>query len=223
MAARLAYLFTNEIIKQCTHGIDLHTGAIGRTNLPQIRAELNHGMEIKKMACAFGAPVVMNSKKLIKGTIRETASKHGIPMLLYESGEALRFDEVAIKAGVSGILNVMKFMEMLPADGSHCDISKKPLLAQSSNWVRAPQSGILRTVMELGEHVEEGEVIGIVSDPFGENEEKVLASACGIIIGRSKLPLVYEGEALFHIAHFHEPSGVIEAIHALHHQHGKQE
>ncbi len=220
MASRLAYLFTQEIIKQCTHGIDLHTAAIGRTNLPQIRAELNHGMEIKKMACAFGAPVVMNSKKLLEGSIRQTASQLDIPILLYEAGEALRFNEVAIKAGVHGIISVMQFLEMLPPDGSHCDISKKPLLAHSSSWVRAPQSGILRAVAELGTHVEEGEVIGIVSDPFGDNEEKILADGCGIVIGRTKLPLVYEGEALFHIAHFHEPSGVIKAIEALHELHG---
>ncbi len=221
MAARLAHLFMTEIVKQCTHGIDLHTGAIGRTNLPQIRAELDLSMEIKKMACAFGAPVVMNTKKLLQGSLREAASKHNIPILLYEAGEALRFDEIAIKAGLSGVINVLQFLDMLTTeDGTHCDISKKPLLATSSNWVRAPQSGILRTVARLGTHVQEGEVVGIVSDPFGENEEKVLATACGIVIGRTKLPLVYEGEALFHIAHFHEPSGVLEAIEALHEEHG---
>jgi len=226
MASRLAKLFMTEIVKKCTHGIDLHTGAIGRTNLPQIRVKLDHGadggMEIKKMACAFAAPVVMHSKKLLEGSLREAAAEYDIPMLLYEAGEALRFNEISIRAGVSGILNVMGYLGMLPADGSHCDISQKPLLATSSNWVRAPQSGILRTVVELGTHVEEGEVVGIVSDPFGDNEEKVLSTACGIIIGRTKLPLVYEGEALFHIAHFHEPSGVIKAIEALHNQHGSR-
>jgi predicted deacylase len=220
MAARLAHLFMNEIVKKCTHGIDLHTGAIGRTNLPQIRATLEQSMEIKKMACAFGAPVVMDTAKLMDGTLRKAAYKHDIPMLLYEAGEALRFDEVVIRAGVSGVINVMRFLEMLEPDGSHCDISKKPLLATSSSWVRAPQSGILRAVAEIGTHVEEGEVIGIVSDPFGDNEGEVLSTACGIVIGRTKLPLVYEGEALFHIAHFHEPSGVIKAIEALHNMHG---
>ncbi len=220
MASRLANLFMKEIVEQCTHGIDLHTGAIGRTNLPHIRAELDLGEEIKKMSCAFGAPVVMDSKKLLVGSLREAASKRNIPILLYEAGEALRFDEISIKAGVSGVINVLQFLGMLSSEGSQCDISKKPLLATSSNWVRAPQSGILRAVAELGTHVEEGEVIGIVSDPFGENEAKVLATACGIVLSRTKLPLVYEGEALFHIAHFHEPSGVVEAIEALHDLHG---
>ena len=219
MASRLAHLFMEEVVKKCTHGIDLHTGAIGRTNLPQIRAELDLSMEIKKMACAFGAPVVMNTKKLLDGSLRQAASKQNVPILLYEAGEALRFDELSIKTGVAGIINVLQFLGMLSSEGSHCDISKKPLLAKSSNWVRAPKSGILRAVAEIGSHIEEGEVIGIVSDPFGDNEEKILASACGIIIGRTKLPLVYEGEALFHIAHFHEPSGVIEAIKALRSKH----
>jgi len=221
MAARLANLFMKEIVEKCTHGIDLHTGAIGRTNLPHIRAELAQGEEIKRMACVFGAPVVMNTKTLLKGSLREAASRHNIPMLLYEAGEALRFNEVSIKVGLSGVINVLQYLDMLDTEGgSHCDIDKRPLLAIDSNWVRAPQSGILRAVAEIGTHVEEGEVIGIVSDPFGENEEKVLSTACGIVIGRTKLPLVYEGEALFHVAHFHEPSGVVEAIEALHTKHG---
>ena len=41
MAGRLANLFLKEIVAQCTHGIDLHTAAIHRDNLPQVRAYLN--------------------------------------------------------------------------------------------------------------------------------------------------------------------------------------
>ena len=219
MAARLAHTFINEIVSKCTHGIDLHTGATARENLPQIRAGLstgaNGGMDIRKMACAFNAPVVMNSAKLIDGTLRKAVSNLGIPILLYEAGEALRFNEIAIRAGVKGVINVMRHLGML-SGGKHCDIYNKPLLANSSSWVRASQSGILRSLIPLGERISKGDLLGIVSDPFGESEEQILAPKSGIIIGKSNLPLVHEGEALFHIAHFDNPDDVAEAVGVFH-------
>jgi predicted deacylase len=219
MAARLAHIFIQEIASKCTHGIDLHTGATARENLPQIRAALhdgpNNGADIQNMACAFHAPVVINSPKLIEGSMRKAVSDLGIPILLYEAGEALRFNEVAIRAGVKGVVNVMRRLDMLP-DGEHCDIYNKPLLANASSWVRTSQSGILRCVLSLGDQVGKGDLLGIVSDPFGESEEHILASKSGIVIGKSNLPLVHEGEALFHIAHFDNPDDVAEAVGTFH-------
>jgi predicted deacylase len=222
MAARLAHIFIQEIASKCTHGIDLHTGATARENLPQIRAALNDGenggAEIKNMACAFHAPVVINSHKLTAGTMRKAVSDLGIPILLYEAGEALRFNEVAIRAGVKGVVNVMRRLNMLP-DGEHCDVYNKPLVANSTSWVRASQSGILRSLLPLGDQVNKGDLLGIVSDPFGESEEHIVASKSGIIIGKSNLPLVHEGEALFHIAHFDNPDDIAEAVGAFQETH----
>lgn len=222
MAARLAHVFIQEIASKCTHGIDLHTAAINRENLPQIRAALNdgsdNGAEIQNMACAFHAPVVINSAKLLDGSMRKAVSDLGIPILLYEAGEALRFNEVAIRAGVKGVINVMRRLNMLP-DGEHCDIYNKPLVANTSSWVRASQSGILRSLLPLGDQVNKGDLLGIVSDPFGESEEHILAKKSGIVIGKSNLPLVYEGEALFHIAHFDNPDDIADAVGAFQETH----
>ena len=88
----------------------------------------------------------------------------------------------------------------------------EPLVARSSQWVRAPQSGILRTIVPLGAQVNRKEVIGWVSDPFGKEELPVKASASGIVIGRTNLPLVHEGEALFHIARFRQPDSAAESV-----------
>ena len=222
MAARLAHVFIQEIASKCTHGIDLHTAAINRENLPQIRAALHdgsdNGAEIQNMACAFHAPVVINSPKLLDGSMRKAVSDLGIPILLYEAGEALRFNEVAIRAGVKGVINVMRRLNML-ADGEHCDIYTKPLVANTSSWIRASQSGILRSLFPLGDQVSKGDLLGIVSDPFGESEEHILAKKSGIVIGKSNLPLVYEGEALFHIAHFDNPDDIANAVGAFQETH----
>ena len=201
IAGRLAYIFLNEIVKKATHGIDLHTGAINRSNLPQIRADLDNDV-VKAMADSFGSPVMLNAN-LRDGSLRAAAVKKGIPMLLYEAGEALRFDEVAIRAGVQGIVNVMRHLEMIPKSSRKSERKIKPVVARSSFWIRAPQSGIFRSLVSDGTRVEANKtLIGVVSDPFGEVEEDVYSPNSGIVIGQMCMPLVNEGEALFHIAKF---------------------
>jgi hypothetical protein len=202
LAARLAHLFMKEIVEKSTHGIDIHTGAIHRSNLPQIRANLDDE-ETKKLATMFDVPVIISSN-LRDGSLREAAAEYGIPMLLYEAGEALRFDEVSIRAGVNGIINVMRMLEMLPPKRSKVKKTIEPVVAHSSSWARAPDSGILRAMIPLGARVKKGTLLGVVADPFGEVEVKVVSPYNGIVIGRTNLPLVNEGDALYHIARFED-------------------
>lgn len=202
LAARLANTFMKEIVEKSTHGIDLHTGAIHRDNLPQIRANLDDE-ETNRLARSFNAPVIISSN-LRDGSLRESASEYGIPMLLYEAGEALRFDEISIRAGVKGIINVMRELEMLPATRSTRKKHIEPVVARSSYWVRAPDSGILRAMVPLGARVKKNTLLGVVADPFGETEANVKAQYSGIVIGRTNLPLVNEGDALYHIARFED-------------------
>lgn len=202
LAARLAYLFMNEIVSQSTHGIDLHTGALHRDNLPQIRANLDDE-ETNNLASAFNVPVIISSN-LRDGSLREAAAEYGIPMLLYEAGEALRFDEVSIRAGVKGIVNVMRTLEMLPPSKRKLKKHIDPVVARSSSWVRASDSGILRAMIPLGSRVKNGTLLGVVADPFGETETQVTSTYNGIVIGRTNLPLVNEGDALYHIARFED-------------------
>lgn len=213
LAARLAHLFMTEIVERCTHGIDLHTGAVHRSNLPQIRAQLDDE-ETRTLATAFGAPVVLDSH-LRDGSLREAAAERGIPTLIYEAGEALRFDEMSIRVGVAGIVEVMRTLGMLRRKPGTRARPAKPVIADGSHWVRAPAGGILRTAIRLGQRVGAGELLGRVSDPFGADEVRVDATHEGIIIGRNSLPLVNEGDALFHVARMArlgEASRAVEAI-----------
>jgi hypothetical protein len=202
LAARLAHLFMQEIVAQSTHGIDLHTAAIHRTNLPQIRANLDDA-ETEKLARAFDVPVIISSN-IRDGSLREAAAEYGIPMLLYEAGEALRFDEVSIRAGVKGIVNVMRILDMLPLSRSKTIKHIEPVVARSSLWIRSPDSGILRAMVPLGGRVKKGTLLGVVADPFGEREAQINSQFSGIVIGRTNLPLVNEGDALYHIARFED-------------------
>lgn len=213
LTGRVAHGFLTEIVAQCTHGIDLHTGARHRSNLPQVRADLDDE-ETLKLAHAFGVPVLLNSK-LRDGSLRSAAMERGIPILLYEAGEALRFDETCIRAGQRGVLNVMRELGML-VSRKRKTTPAEPTVADQSTWVRAPSSGILRAVVPLGARTKKGRVLGIVADPLGTNETEVLAPAEGIVIGRTYLPLVYEGDALFHIAYYRKRSDtVLEKVEAM--------
>ncbi|MCF7972019.1 MAG: succinylglutamate desuccinylase/aspartoacylase family protein [Methylococcaceae bacterium] len=209
LAARLAELFMREIVAQCTHGIDLHTGAIHRSNLPQIRANLDDEATLA-LAKAFNVPVLINSNSR-DGSLREAAAEQGIPMLLYEAGEALRFDEFCIRAGLQGILEVMGHLRMITSRKNRKGI-KEPYIARSSSWVRAPASGIFRTVKPLGSYIKRKEVLGVISDPISNAEFEVLSPYNGLVIGRSEIPLVYEGEAVYHLAKFEDYKEVAEQL-----------
>lgn len=197
LASRLAHIFLNEIVARCSVGIDLHSAAINRMNLPQVRVSANNAKTMK-LAHAFGAPVILTSA-LREGSLRQEAKKIGVDVLLYEAGEGMRFDEMSVRAGLAGILRVLKEIGMLPLAG----IAKPKaasLLCTDSRWVRAPTGGLLRAFKGEGEVVEVGDLVAAISDPFGEGEIEVATAYGGIIVGRAVMPIVYEGDALFHIA-----------------------
>ena len=209
LAGRIAHVFMREIVSRATHGIDLHTGAVHRTNLPQIRANLDDDQTLV-MAKAFGTPVILNAA-IRDGSLRAAAAASKTPILLYEAGEALRLDEFCIRGGVEGIIRVMRLLGMLRK--SRQKSPPEPIMARSSSWMRAPQSGIFRAYAHLGDRVVRDQtVMGVVSDPFGESEVEIRAAFSGIVIGRLNLPLVNEGDAVFHIAQFYRTDIAAERI-----------
>lgn len=210
LAARLAWLFLREVVGRCDFGIDLHTGAVHRPNLPQIRTDLRNETN-QRLAKAFGAPLFLDSQPTA-GTLREYTTRKNIPVILYESGEALRFDETAIRMGAQGVHNVMWEMGLLERPEFSPLRMAEPVLAHSSRWVRASASGILRTGVALGDHVRKGQTLGIIGDPFGESEVPVVAAMEGVVIGRLNLPLVHEGDALFHVGTFDAPEEAKQAV-----------
>lgn len=214
LAGRIARLFMREIVARSTHGIDLHTGAVHRENLPQVRADLDDP-PTRWLASEFGVPVLINAT-LRDNSLREAAVEAGIPMLLYEGGEALRFDEMAIRAGLRGVLNVMRALGMLPQQQKHRHAQTvTPVVARSSTWVRAPESGVFRAAQKLGARVHKGDTLGVISAPLMDHECAVPAPVSGILIGQTHLPLVHEGEALFHLARFERNDEVAEQVEVL--------
>ena len=201
LAARLAHILMQEIVKRSDVGIDLHSAAIHRTNLPQIRVSPSKP-ETMELAEVFGAPFILTSN-IRDGSLRQSAQQEGVDILLYEAGEGLRFDEHAVRTGVTGILRVMRHLGMVSAKG----IAKpkvSPIASTSSYWLRAPAGGLLRTFKTTGEEVFKGDVVAAISDPFGEMDTEIFIEEGGLLIGRTNLPIVNEGDGLFHVAKLHK-------------------
>lgn len=197
LAGQLAYLFTNEILQRCDFGIDIHSAALHRVNLPQIRYS-PESPETDEAAIAFGAPIVMEAP-LREGSLRMAAKELGKDILLYEAGEALRFDEFAIRVGLKGILNVLKLKGMI-GGRALSQPKRTPVVVKGSRWVRSPLGGVFRALITIGDQVRKGDTLGYVSDPFGDEDEPVVSTDDGVVIGRTNLPFVNPGDALFHIA-----------------------
>lgn len=216
LAGRIANLMMREVIDKCEVGIDLHTGSDRRTNLPQIRADLDDP-RTRELAEAFGAPVMLHAK-LRDGSLRAAARDTGATVLLFESGEAMRFDQWAIEAGVVGVRRVLAALDMIdPIEsgtgvGAATAVGPTPppgLVSRRSGWLRAGRSGIVHLDATLGQRVEVGDRLGVLSDSFGKTLRLVRADRVGVIIGRTTAPLVNRGDALVHIAEIEgaEPPG----------------
>jgi predicted deacylase len=206
LTSQLADIFMEEIVANSTHGIDLHAGSNHRTNLPQIRTNVENPNALQ-MAQAFRVPVIINAS-MRDGSLRQAVTEKSIPFMLYEAGEALRFDDVAIRAGIRGILSVMEAIGMLRQSRMRKKKGIEPLIADATTWVRAPASGILHMNVPLGARVSQNKKLGVIADPFGSHEEAIESPVSGMVIGRLNLPLVHQGDAVIHIAKIEQLAGI---------------
>lgn len=205
LASRIAHLMMTEVVDKCEVGIDLHTGSDRRTNLPQIRADLEDP-RTRELAAAFAAPAMLHAR-LRDGSLRHAARESGAKVLLYEAGEAWRMDDWAVEAGVLGVRRV------LAALGMTAPVEEDPptpsAVSWRSGWVRARGTGMLHLETRLGDVVARGDRLGGLFDSFGKRVRLVHADRAGMVVGRTEAPLVNSGDAVVHIAELEEqtPSG----------------
>ena len=195
---RLAHIFTQELLTKADYCVELITGDTNHNILPQVYYNFEQ-KENRSLAKAFGSPVITDVD-LEGNTLRQTTEEMGIPLIVYEGGEAMRFDESAIQVGYNGVLNVMKHIDIISEPVTQ---NIKPILSQQENWIIAHSGGILHTETSLGQVIKKGEKLGRLSDPFGTDTEVIVKSPRdGIIVGINTTPLVHEGLPIFKVASF---------------------
>ncbi|MBT9393396.1 succinylglutamate desuccinylase/aspartoacylase family protein [Hymenobacter sp. NST-14] len=196
LASRVAHRFMREIMPLIDYGIDFHTGGAVRANIPQIRCLLHQDEQTDALAAAFAAPFTLHAS-LRPGSLRETAMQQGRRIIVYETGESMRLDEEGIDMGITGTLRVLQYLGMkaeapLPAHPT--------VVCLRSTWLRARYAGIFRSLVHLGQYVQEGQVFGSVADPYGERSVRLESPVAGYIIGLNHMPVVNQGDALVHVA-----------------------
>jgi len=193
LASMIAWSLTNKILPLIDMGIDFHTGGDMRTNYPQIRADMSF-KDNEELASAFGAPFVMNMP-VLDSTFRKTAQKQGKSILVYEGGESMRFDDFVIEQAIMGTKRYLNYLGMSKFEVSSPHYHN----IHKTSWVRAKSSGMFRSMVHYGEKVQKNQVIGIITDPYGEHEQKQKSPNAGFIIGLNNISIVNKGDALFHI------------------------
>ncbi|MCZ6506594.1 MAG: succinylglutamate desuccinylase/aspartoacylase family protein [Acidobacteria bacterium] len=205
LASRLAHLFLKEVVSLCSHGIDFHTGAQHRTNLPHVRADLGDS-EARRLATAFGAPLMFDSAR-IKGSLRAEAYRRKIPILVFEGGQTLEFAEDVISVGVEGTLRVLAALGMVePAATPEADGQSAE--ATTTRWLRAGRSGILHLETSLGDQVAKGDLLAWISDPFSGRRRSLRAPFAGVVFAQTTTPLVYQGDAILRLARVRQTPGL---------------
>ncbi|KTD14017.1 succinylglutamate desuccinylase/aspartoacylase family protein [Legionella israelensis] len=197
---RLAHVFTQEILCKANYCIELQTGSLNHDILPQVYCNFDNA-EGKRLAQQFGAPVITNVST-DNNSLRKTTEQLNIPLLVYQAGEAMRFDESAIALGLSGIQNVMQSLDMLEENENDSD-SFTSIFSQDQDWIRAHRSGILLSDVELGQMIKKGQKIAHISDPFSADKaETVKSPQNGVVVGINRHPLIHEGQTIFKVASF---------------------
>lgn len=198
LGGRLANLITEGIFPHVDYALDLHTGAIHRTNLPQIRTDLTNE-QCLTLARAFGAPVILHAS-VRDGSFRHAANEYQIPVLVYEAGEALRLEQASIKLGFRGVLRVMRHLGMLPRKPTKT-ATILPWECNQSQWLRSARDGLVLLHIKQGHLVEKGDPMMTVVNPFDASDSEIISAPYdGVVIGLSQLPLTNEGDALVHLA-----------------------
>lgn len=193
-ATRIAHAFFTEVVQHCSALVDLHTGSLNRTNLPQVRADLRNPAAAR-IARSLGATVVLHSKGA-RGSLRRAATSAGIPAVTFEMGEPMRVQPEQIEHGAKAVETLLYSLGMTRQRRYWGDPER---VYYSSKWVRVDHGGILFSDVALGERVTEGELLGVVTDPLTNQQYRVYAPISGRILGMALNQVVLPGFAAYRI------------------------
>lgn len=198
LASRFAYYILKDIIPHVDYAIDFHAGGASRFNAPQIRI-VPENPELKELSDVFNAPFTLYSKN-ISGSFRNSCDKLGVKMLLFEGGKSLDINEEVTNDAIEGTKRFLDHLDMLNPRKKANIKSKKPIYIEKSNWVRAKYSGMFHGMVKIGSFIKKGELIATISDPYGKVEHKMKAPHDGYVINVNDAPIVYQGDAIFHVS-----------------------
>jgi hypothetical protein len=194
IASQIARTLFEKVILRADFGIDLHTAGQGRTNLPHVRADM--GLKtVSRLACAFGCEIIFDMEGE-RGMLRHAATKAGIPTIVYEAGEPLKFQKPLIRQGVAGIRNVMGQLGMYDFPRTSPPFQ---MVVDERGWIRAEKGGIIILDVKPGDIIRKGEEIALTTRPSGYEVHRLKAPYTGLVVGCTTLPMVLPGSAVCNV------------------------
>jgi len=204
-ASRVASVVFREIVRPSDCGIDFHTAAAGRANLPHLRADMREAA-VRKLARAFGAEFIVDSAGR-RRSLRAAATESGVPCLTYEAGETSKFQRREIRKGLFGIYNVLARLGMIDIPPRE---PRFQVVVRRAEWVRAERGGILDLRARPGELLYRGDVVGVLTNPFGREVVTVRSPWTGVVLGTTTVPMVNPGDPVAHVARLDRTLAVVE-------------
>ena len=198
LASRVAHRLVTEVVPYADLILDFHTGGADRFNAAQIRI-VSDDRKLNKLAQIFGPPIILYTKNITK-SFRHTCSKMGVPMLLFEGGKSFHINNTITNTGVNGVKRVLHHMEMLKHKFTVSAPKKSCVRITSSKWIRAAHSGMFKPQVKLNTMVNKGDILGHITDPYGNSNFSVKAPNKGYIFNVNESPIIYQGDAIFHIS-----------------------
>ncbi|MEE2630121.1 MAG: succinylglutamate desuccinylase/aspartoacylase family protein [Candidatus Thermoplasmatota archaeon] len=193
--SRVASGVWNNLVSGSDYIIDFHSAAKGRTNVPQIRANLAHPSS-NRIARGFGIETILDSEGP-RGSLRRTANENDMACITFEGGGPDEADPESVQISMYGIINILRTLRMLPGYPS------KPrfrMLASGSVWIRSDQGGLLDVLAPAGSFVEEDEIVATVTDPEipGQSHD-IVSPVQGLLISTATHPFVNSGSPIGHL------------------------
>ena len=195
----------SELIRQADYYIDLHTGGTAMQVLPLAGYVLHPEPGIldqqRAMARAFNLPIIWGTDGRLPGRSLSVARDCGVPAIYTEYLGGGQSDPAGVEAYVQGCLNVMGSLAMIEHQqppSNVCHVVEDP--RENSGHMQichpAPMTGYFEPAVNLGDQINQGMLLGTISDPGGERQETMLAEKTGLVIVLKTFPRVVEDEAL---------------------------
>jgi hypothetical protein len=183
LSYQVARVVTRELLDRADYVIDchscnppsLHFTIVGEEGTPDVRAKSI------EMAQAFGYPVV-NANTAYVGTLSGYCLAQGKPTITPEFVFSRRLDPVSIETGVTGVMNVLKRLGMMPGNIEEVEVPGAFNEIMTYVSVGATRGGLCFFSRQCGDRVRKGDQLAVLRDFWGNEMESIVAPHDGIVI-----------------------------------------
>ena len=192
---RVAYRLFHRAVKQSDYCIDLHQGGV-RPMIDEVRVRVDRRKRIHRacmeMARVFDIGYILDCRGP-DGQLARAAPDEGIPTIDPELGGCHGWDEGSIRKGVAGVENIFKHFGFIEG---RAQTPRRQTVVDGFLSLLAGRGGFVEYRAALYDHLQKGDPVADVTDPFGRVLETVYAPQESIFWARSLRPMVATGEAV---------------------------